>query len=779
MLKAILTQWKKWFRIQSIQRRILFGFVLLSMLSALGITVGSILVSYYNGYNQALDRLKSAQSLKNVEITNWQNSLQTELLFALNDSYNFEQIPIALTLAKSNQFYDWYNEAVKQRLLSLVSQSEQIEDYCILDVDGEIVLCAGLVPTQNDCAQETFFTDGLIKPNFELPAYGVQSAATCSVSQAAQNRPMAIVSRPVIDKHGNTVGVFTGLVSSQTLARILRDPTGLGLDGKALILNPERGLLLSDSFLEFSQAQEYIHRINDMSADVEIHAGIYKDHEGKTVLGVIGAIPDSDLKLITEQNILAVFQSLWLNLFVSLAIGILTVVITAITATFITRSITNPIIQLAQTATAISDGDMQRTVAVEGQDEIASLAQAFNSMTTQLRDLILNLEKRVGERTNELEAANETLQRRALQLETIAEASKKISSVVEMDDLLSDLVMFICATFKYTDARIYLLEGDILNLHAYSRKLETLLPSISMELECLNTDAVRSKRYVLMNDVSSVPDFPADGSETSVRSELVVPLKIGSRIIGTLDIISTEVNTFSPEDVLLLHSLGDQIAIAVENSRLVQRSLELAVHEERSRLARDLHDSVVQSLYSLNLLVSGWKRMVQNGDTSEVKEYFDRAGEITHQALKEMRLMVFQLQPRALIWEGLVSALQRRLEAVEHRAGVKTSLATSALPNLPFKVEEALYHIAQEALNNALKHSGETHVTVEIQSAESIIQLKVTDNGKGFDPAASGNSSGMGLFNMRQRAEELHGILIITSSPDAGTSITAILPLSE
>lgn len=507
------------------------------MLSALGITIGSIVVSYYNGYNQALDRLKSAQSLKSVEIINWENSLQNELLFALNDSYNFEQIPIALTLAKSNQFYDWYNEAVKRRLSSLVSQSEQIEDYCILDINGEIVLCANTPATQTDCAKEKFFTEGVQAAYVELPFYDAGDASHCAVSQMAKNGSTAIVARPVVDRDGKTVGAIAGLVAPQTLTRILRDPTGLGADGKALILHPARGILLPDSFLALDQAEGYINRIEDMSAGVEIHAGMYRDYRGETVLGVVGTLPDSNLKLVTEQNILTVFQSLWLNLFVSLAIGILTVVITAVTATFITRGITHPIIQLAQTATAISGGDMQRTVAVEGNDEIAALAQAFNSMTSQLHDLILNLEKRVSERTNELESANEALQRRALQLETIAEASKKIASVVEMDELLSDLVMFICATFKYTDVRIYLLEENVLNLHAYSRKLDTLLPSISMNLKCLNTDAVRSKNYVLVNDVLSAPNFPADGSETSVQSELVVPLKIGTRIIGTLDVV--------------------------------------------------------------------------------------------------------------------------------------------------------------------------------------------------------------------------------------------------
>jgi signal transduction histidine kinase len=113
---------------------------------------------------------------------------------------------------------------------------------------------------------------------------------------------------------------------------------------------------------------------------------------------------------------------------------------------------------------------------------------------------------------------------------------------------------------------------------------------------------------------------------------------------------------------------------------------------------------------------------------------------------------------------------------VEHRAGVKTTLNASRLPSLPTKVEEALYHIAQEALNNALKHSGGKSVTIDIQAFDGAIELKVRDDGQGFDVLGQ-NAGGMGLANMRQRAEELHGEWKIESARGCGTGVTVILPL--
>jgi signal transduction histidine kinase len=154
-------------------------------------------------------------------------------------------------------------------------------------------------------------------------------------------------------------------------------------------------------------------------------------------------------------------------------------------------------------------------------------------------------------------------------------------------------------------------------------------------------------------------------------------------------------------------------------------------------------------------------------------------GETALQALKGMRLLIYQLHPPALRQEGLVGALHRRLEAVERRAGVETQLLVETSLEVPASVEAGLYRIAQEALNNVLKHSAATRVTVRLSAGDEGLQLEVTDNGRGFDPEAVEAQGGIGLASMQERVENLRGSLQIVSRPGQGTSIRVVVPLAR
>ena len=228
---------------------------------------------------------------------------------------------------------------------------------------------------------------------------------------------------------------------------------------------------------------------------------------------------------------------------------------------------------------------------------------------------------------------------------------------------------------------------------------------------------------------------------------------------------------FKPEEVTLLASIADEVGVAVEHARLYQQAEQLAVVRERERLARELHDSVTQSLYSLTLLAEAAQRLVGVGDFGRVQGYLARLAEIAQQALKEMRLLVYQLRPLVLRREGLVGALQQRLDAVEKRTGVKASLLVEGEIELSATTAEALYRIAQEALNNALKHASAAWVKVIVRACTSHMELEVIDNGKGFDPDALDDAGGMGLVSMRERAEKLGGTLTVLSAPGEGTRI--------
>jgi signal transduction histidine kinase len=416
---------------------------------------------------------------------------------------------------------------------------------------------------------------------------------------------------------------------------------------------------------------------------------------------------------------------------------------------------------------------------VEGAGEIGALATAFNSMTAQLRDLINSLERRVEERTRALQEANQAIERRALQLEISARVGRDITSILDIDDLLARVVDLIQEAFGYYHVQVFLMDQDAgqLVLRAAGRTLSAEYRRLAMGQASINTRAAQTGKPVLVNDVSRDPAYLFDGNLPGTRSELVVPLRLGEQVIGTLDVHHARTDAFSSEDVLVIQSLGDQIAVAIENARLYDQSRELAIVEERSRLARELHDSVTQSLYSVVLLSEGWRRQLSSGTAVPQPEQLSRIGEIAQQALKEMRLLIHEMRPPTLGGESLVDALRKRLDAVEHHVGVEGRVVMDDFIDLPPNVAEGLYRIAQEALNNALKHASATRETVRLCVKDGAVVLEINDDGRGFDPQAVEGLGGMGLASMRDRTEHLGGELVIRSSPGAGTTVTVSVPL--
>lgn len=255
-----------------------------------------------------------------------------------------------------------------------------------------------------------------------------------------------------------------------------------------------------------------------------------------------------------------------------------------------------------------------------------------------------------------------------------------------------------------------------------------------------------------------------------------VPISRGRQVWGALSVLGKKPDQFRDEEVALLASIGEEIGIVVENARLRRHAERLLVMQERNRLARELHDSVTQSLYSLTLFAEAGRRVAKAGKEDEAADYFLQIGETGQQALKEMRLLLHRLRPSILAKEGLVRALQQRLNAVEGRAGVKHHFLVSGEAKLSPALEEALYHIAQEALNNALKHALADEVTLRLNMGNrDRVTLAVEDNGRGFDLAALEDSDGLGMATMQERAKAFSGEVSVDSAPGRGTIVQAYL----
>jgi signal transduction histidine kinase len=264
-----------------------------------------------------------------------------------------------------------------------------------------------------------------------------------------------------------------------------------------------------------------------------------------------------------------------------------------------------------------------------------------------------------------------------------------------------------------------------------------------------------------------------------VPTYIGVPIHAKGRLLGVLSVFGESVQKFSAEDIALLAVIADHIGVALETARLRQRAEQAAVMEERQRLARELHDSVTQALYSLTLFAEAGQDSIRAADLPQAEHYLSRLGETAQQALREMRLLIYELRPLTLQQEGLVGALRQRLETVERRARVETQLVVDAPLELPADVEQSLYRIAQEALNNALKHSAATQVTIHVGLEGRILRLAVIDNGQGFDLESFKDRTGIGLASMRERAESLGGRLLIDSTPGQGTCVEVLVPLSD
>jgi signal transduction histidine kinase len=253
---------------------------------------------------------------------------------------------------------------------------------------------------------------------------------------------------------------------------------------------------------------------------------------------------------------------------------------------------------------------------------------------------------------------------------------------------------------------------------------------------------------------------------------LFIPLVIREKVIGLLLVVHEEKDFFDNRVREFIQAFANQMALAIENSQLYQQAQDKAVIEERNRLARDLHDSVTQTLYSINLFTNAAKMALTAGNTAIVQGHLAELGELITEAMLDMRLLIFELRPPVLEELGLTAALQARLEAVEERAGVTVNFAAEGdQNNLPLTTQVELYRVTQEALTNIIKHAGAKNITVRLIFTNTHAWLTIEDNGTGFDLKNAEQSGKLGLRSMTERVESINGQLQINSAPGQGTTI--------
>jgi signal transduction histidine kinase len=264
----------------------------------------------------------------------------------------------------------------------------------------------------------------------------------------------------------------------------------------------------------------------------------------------------------------------------------------------------------------------------------------------------------------------------------------------------------------------------------------------------------------------------------TMTSLLGVPVLSKGRIIGNLYLTDKQEGTFTESDEEMVRTFAANAAVAVENSRLQEKMRSLAVLQERERIGMDLHDGIIQSIYAVALGLEATSEDVTDRP-ADARTGIDRAIERLNDVITDVRSYIFKLGADRSAHD-LVAALANLAKEFKINSLVETSVDVAGdLPQLEPDQQEAIYHVAQEALANARRHARASAVTVSLRPQNGFVRLRVTDNGEGFDPSAETSETHRGMRNMMARAKAVDGTVRIESEPRQGTMVELNVPIER
>jgi len=421
--------------------------------------------------------------------------------------------------------------------------------------------------------------------------------------------------------------------------------------------------------------------------------------------------------------------------------------------------------------------EIERTVRVNDKYHFLNIRVSLLPKETSIPLGRLVILQDVTERRRAEDARQQARDEMFVLLNAITSAASQASSIKEF---LSDAIYQIVYPFRSQIIFFYILDerNDPKDEEEYylaaqlglSDNITKKLGRFSLSSPMLNW-IIENKSHSLLESPLDENDFPKEVRELGISSFLSIPLTLqsdeGKKVVGALFLGRKEKPTFNQDEVIRLSILADQIAKLIVSDRRRKLAISLT---ERQRLMRDIHDSVSQKIYGLLTTTEAAQAGIEAGAQLDYDNILSRIGENARQAVKELRLFLYQMQNVNLEKEGLVSVLHHRLAAVEGRADIKVRFITDDPVQISKRKEVALYYIAQEALNNVLRHAEAKSVTVNLKQGSKYVTLEISDDGCGFDTQRL-DRGGLGLKNIIERVKQENGKLRIQSEPDKGTII--------
>jgi signal transduction histidine kinase len=471
----------------------------------------------------------------------------------------------------------------------------------------------------------------------------------------------------------------------------------------------------------------------------------------------------------------------------------------------IAQSVVRPVSMLTAAAERIAGGNLTESIPVTGEDEIGTLAMAFDGMRVRLKGSVdkiqqwnRELESNVQLRTRELKESQQQLVQRNRELSLLNAISSAVSQSLNLDTILESALDQV-VDFMRADAAIL----TIFEVNPERNGEKTVYRGLSPEVVAAAARMGSCKHQSDGRQPSNEPADPCllrDAFREAYpnRSENgpIACVKLNSKgmALGTLCVARKGAEEFDEADSALLASVAHQIAVAVENATLYQelerkeaargellRKVISAQEEERKRIARELHDETSQALAALGVALETVS-VAPAKDAEEVKARVAAIKPLAVRMLEEVRKLTLDLRPTVLDDLGLIPAIRWYAENRLKPQGIKVQLETAGIESrLPQELETTLFRVVQEAITNIARHSEAENVVITLDLSKTSVVIEVEDDGKGFDlNAVSRNvekGQGLGLMGMRERVALFSGILSIDTTPASGTQLRIEVPL--
>jgi two-component system NarL family sensor kinase len=383
-------------------------------------------------------------------------------------------------------------------------------------------------------------------------------------------------------------------------------------------------------------------------------------------------------------------------------------------------------------------------------------------------------------------SGNEDLERRNHELSVLNEIARQLNRSVELGEALGFTLSQVAELLGLRTAWIWLLEDSSPEPYlAAARDLPPALADDPRHMDgsryCYCLDTYKKGDLEGAANVNVLTCSRLDGlvdGTGGLRYHASIPLYAGEKKLGVMNVASPQWRELSPEDLQLLSTIGDLLAIAVERARLFDRSARLGAVEERNRLAREIHDTLAQGLTATGLQLESAEALLDDETGAErAREPIHRALSLTRSNLDEARRSVLDLRAAPLEGRSLPEALKTLVDRWEAETGVGTRFkAINGSHPLPPRVEVALYRVCQEALTNVARHANASRVTVRLVATPDEVRLVVQDDGRGFDPSRVRDER-HGIVGMRERVAMIGGSIEVGSGENDGTRVEVTVPL--